>query len=88
MVRYMVAASVAFAMISGVALAEPAGSVTTVTRTDQGKTISKRFINHRGDLVTKRKVVRNGIAGTTVSRSRTITNGDGDSVTRTRTTIR
>jgi hypothetical protein len=68
MLRYAIAASVALAMVSGVALAEPVGS-TTVRQNDRGTAITKHFVNHRGEMVTKRKII--GVNGGVV-RSRTV----------------
>lgn len=74
MLRSVVAASAALMLVSGVALAEPVGgSTTTITRTDHGKVIAKRYMNHRGEMVTKRKVINEGLSGSSVSRSRTVT---------------
>lgn len=70
MLRNLIVASAALAMLSGVALAD---SVTTVRESDHGKVVTKRFTNDQGQVVTKRKVVRNGIAGSSVSRSHTVT---------------
>ena len=75
-------------MISGVALAEAMGGVTTTVRkSDHGTVVTKRFMNHRSDMVTKHKVINNGYSGSSVTRSRTVTDPmTGSSVTRTRTT--
>jgi hypothetical protein len=75
-------------MISGVALAEPAGqSTTTVRQSDHGTVVTKRYMNHHGAMVTKRKVINNGIVGSSVSRSRTVTDPmTGTSYTRTHIT--
>jgi hypothetical protein len=87
MLRHVIIASAALAMISGVALAEPAGnSVITVHRSPHGKVVTKRHVNHRGELVTKRKVVKQGLTGSSVSRSRTVIDpatGSRRTVTRT-----
>lgn len=80
MLRYAIAASVVMAMVSGVALAEPVGP-TTVRQNDRGTAITKHFINHRGEMVTKRKVIGdNGVI-----RSRTVHDPMSGTVTRTRT---
>ena len=74
MLRYAIVASAALAMVSGVALAEPVGtSETTVHESPHGKVVTNRHVNHRGELVTKRKAVKNGLTGSTVSKSRTVT---------------
>jgi hypothetical protein len=90
MLRHVIVASAALAMVSGVALAEPVGtSVTTVHKSGHGKVVTKRHMNHRGEMVTKRKVVKNGLTGSSVSKSRTVTDpatGSSRTVTRTRTT--
>ena len=72
MVRYLVAAAAMIAVVGGTAVAEPYGAVEkTIKRSDHGAVISKRYMNHRGEMVTKRKVITHGIAGSSVSRSRT-----------------
>ena len=87
MLRHVIAVSAALALISGVALAEPVGeSTTTVKRSDHGAVVTKRFMNHRGEMVTKRKVITHGIAGSSVNRSRTVTDPSGTSYTRSHTT--
>ncbi|MGE5270376.1 MAG: hypothetical protein ACM3JG_11970 [Thiohalocapsa sp.] len=88
MVRYLVAAAGVLALVSGVALAEPIEGTKTVTihKTPHGKIVSKRYMNHRGQVVTKRKHIREGFYGSSVSRSKTVTDpAAGTSVT-TRTT--
>lgn len=82
MLRYAVAAATALAMVSGAALATPVGPVqTTVKQSDQGTKMTKRFINHRGDMVTKRKL----ISGNGMIRSTTVRNSmTGERSTRTR----
>jgi hypothetical protein len=81
MLRHAIAASVALAMVSGVALAEPAGPTTT-RQNDRGTAITKHFINHRGEMVTKRKLI--GANGGVV-RSRTVHNPMTGTITHTRT---
>ena len=81
MLRHAIAASVALVMVSGVALAEPVGP-TTVRQNDRGTAISKHFINHRGEMVTKRKFI--GANGNVV-RSRTVRDPMSGTVTHTRT---
>ena len=84
MVRYLLTAASVLALVSGVALAEPIEGTKTVTihKSPYGKVVTKRFINHRGMLVTKRKI-NNGFFGSSV-RSKTVTEpGAGESMTRT-----
>jgi hypothetical protein len=82
MLRYALAASAALAMVSGVALAEPVGpAMTTIHQSDHGTSITKRFINHRGEMVTKRKLIN----GNETVRSRTVHDPVSGTVTRTRT---
>ena len=84
MVRYLITAATALVLVSGVAMAEPMDGSKTVTirNTPTGKVITKRFVNHRGMLVTKKKRINDGFYGSSVSRSKTITNpGAGESVT-------
>ena len=90
MVRYLLTAASVLALVSGVAMAEPIDGTKTVTihKSPYGKTVSKRFINHRGMLVTKKKVFHDGFSGGSVTRSRTVTDPSaGGSFTRSNTTI-
>ena len=90
MVRYLLTAASVLALCSGVALAEPmdSGKTVTIHKTPYGKTITKRYFNHRGMLVTKRKSVHEGLSGSSVTRDKTITDpAAGGSVTRSTTTI-
>lgn len=85
MVRYLITAVTALALVSGVAIAEPMDGSKTVTirNTPTGKVVTKRFVNHRGMLVTKKKRINDGFYGSSVTRSKTVTEpGAGDSVTR------
>ena len=69
MLRYAIAVSAALAMVSGAAMAEPIGpSTTTMKQTDQGTSITKRYVNHRGDMVTRHKT----ISGNMITRSKTV----------------
>ena len=87
MLRYAIVASAALAMVSGVALAEPVGTSETTVHESHGKVVTNRHVNHRGELVTKRKAVKNGLTGSTVSKSRTVTDPvTGSSRTESRTT--
>lgn len=67
MVRYALAAAAALVLVAGVASAEPVGP-TTIRQTDHGTMIKKHYINHRGEMVTKREMIN----GNTVVRSRTV----------------
>ena len=90
MVRYLLTAASVLALCSGVALAEPIEGTKTVTihNSPYGKVVTKRFVNHRGMLVTKKKMFHEGFAGSTVTRSKTITDpAAGESVTKRSTTI-
>ena len=80
MLRYAVAAAAAVFLVSGVASAEPIGP-TTIRQTDHGTLVKKHFINHRGEMVTKRKLIN----GNMVTRSRTVHDPDTGVVTRSRT---
>ncbi len=81
MLRYTIAAAAALVVAAGVASAEPVGS-TTIRQTDHGTMIKKHYINHRGQMVTKREMVR----GNTVTRSRTVHDPmSGATYTRSRT---
>jgi hypothetical protein len=70
------------ALVSGVALAEPVEGTKSVTirHTPYGKVVHKRFMNHRGQIVSK-KIMRNGISGSTMKRKTVTEPGAGDSVT-------
>jgi hypothetical protein len=67
MLRYAIAASAALMLVAGAASAEPVGP-TTIRQTDHGTMIKKHYINHRGEMVTKRTFVN----GNTVMQSRTV----------------
>ena len=70
--------------MSGAALAEfdESGSKTiTIHRSgpyDMGgnKTITKRYVNRHGNMVTKSKTYSNGFSGSSMSRTRTVTDPD------------
>ncbi|HMH71364.1 MAG TPA: hypothetical protein VK554_03540 [Bradyrhizobium sp.] len=90
MLRYLLTAASVFALCSSVALAEPVDGTKTVTiqKSPYGKTVTKRFMNHRGMLVTKSKTFHDGFSGSSVTRSKTITDPEaGGTVTRSRTII-
>lgn len=83
-------------MMTNFTLAKTAavGSTTTkvVTKTSPDgigykKKVVKRHVNHRGNVVMKKKVYRDGMSGSSVTRSRTIHPGAG-STTTTRTIVR
>ena len=74
MLRHMIIASAALAMISGAAMADPFHTtVTTVHKSAHGKVVTKQHRNFHGQLVTKRKAVNNGLTGSSVSKSKTVT---------------
>ena len=90
MVRYLLTAASVLALCSGVALAEPADGTKTVTihKSPYGKTVTKRYINHRGMMVTKKKTFHNdGFSGGSVTRSRTVTEPGAGGITHSTTTI-
>jgi hypothetical protein len=84
MVRHLLASASVLVMISGVASAEidESGSKTiTITRPvphDMGvhRTITKRYVNHHGNVVTKSKTYSDGFSGSSVSRTKTVTDPD------------
>jgi hypothetical protein len=81
MVRHLLTAASVLVMISGVASAEidESGSKTiTITRPvphdmRANRTITKRYVNHHGNVVTKSKTYSDGFSGSSVSRTRTVT---------------
>ena len=97
MVRHVLTAASVFAMLSGVALAATPydASNTTVITTRAGphaglgyhKSITKRYINHHGKLVTKSKTYSDGFSGGSVTRSKTVTDpAAGGTITKSQTT--
>jgi len=84
MVRHLLAAASVLVLMSGAALAEfdESGSKTiTIHRSgpyDMGgnKTITKRYVNRHGNMVTKSKTYSNGFSGSSMSRTRTVTDPD------------
>ena len=87
MVRYLITAAGALAMLSGVALAQD--STTTITRGPDGfsKTTTEKHLNANGDVVTDKKTVKENGYGSSMSDTKTFTDPTtGDTVTRTRTT--
>lgn len=87
MVRHLVAAAGALALMSSMALAE-----TTVITTAPGyvaphkTTIVKHRVNRYGQLVTVKKVHRDGFYGSSNTRVRTVTDPATGVTTKTRTT--
>jgi hypothetical protein len=81
MVRHLLTVASVLVLMSGAALAEmdESGSKTiTITRPtphDMGanKTITKRYVNRHGNVVTKSKTYSDGFSGSSVSRTRTVT---------------
>ena len=94
MVRHLLAAASVLTLISGAALAQTydSGSKTiTIHRSgpnDMGshRTITKRYINQHGKMVTKSKTYSDGFSGSSVSRSKTVTDPE-TGMSKTRTTI-
>jgi hypothetical protein len=90
MMRYVVVAAGAIAMMSSVAMAE-----TTVVKTSPGymaphKTtvVKKQRVNRYGQLVTVKKVHRDGFSGSSSTRVRSVTDPATGVTTKTRTTVR
>jgi hypothetical protein len=94
MVRYLLASASVLVMISGAAMAEidESGSKTiTITRPapramGANKTITKRYVNHHGNVVTKSKTFSDGFSGSSMSRTRTVTDPE-TGMSKSRTTI-
>ena len=88
MMRYVVAAAGALAMMSGLAMAE-----TTVVRTSPGyvapaphkTTVVKKRVNRYGQVVTVKKTHRDGFYGSSTSRTRSVTDPATGVTTKTRT---
>jgi hypothetical protein len=84
MVRYLLVSASVLVMISGAAMAEidESGSKTvTITRPaphemGANKTITKRYVNPNGKVVTKSKTYSDGFSGSSVSRTRTVVDPD------------
>jgi hypothetical protein len=97
MVRYVLTAVGALAIMSGVAFADSdaiSGSkTTTITPAaphgmEYHKSIVKHHVNRYGNLVTKKKTYTKGLSGSSMTRSRTWSDPDaGGTVTKSRTTI-
>jgi hypothetical protein len=97
MVRHVLTAASVFAMLSGVALAATPydASNTTVTTTRAAphhgfgyhRMMTKRYVNHHGNMVTKSKTVSDGFSGGSVTRSKTVTDpAAGGTITKSQTT--
>ena len=97
MLRYVLTAAGVLALVSSAALAESyydGSKSVTITRhaspefgpTAPNRTITKRYINHRGMMVTKSKSIRDGFSGSSVSRTKTV-HDPVTGETRTRTMI-
>ena len=88
MMRYVVAAAGALAMMSSLAMAE----TTTIVRTSPGyvapvphkTTVVKKRVDRYGRVITVKKSRNDGYSGSSVSRTRTVTN-PYTGVTRSRT---
>jgi len=89
MVRYLLTAASVFALMSGVALAQgdDYGSKTvTIHKSPYGKTVTKRYLNHHGNIVTKSKTFHDGFSGGSMTRSKTVTDPEsGATITRSHT---
>jgi hypothetical protein len=73
MLRYAIIGSAALAMISGTAVANPFHQTTMVHKTAHGTVVTKKHKSLFGKLVTKRKITQNTMSGSSVSRSKTVT---------------
>jgi len=84
MVRYLLTAASVLMMISGAAFAEmdESGSklitVSPPAPHDMGakRTVTKRYVNRHGNMVTKSKTYSDGFSGSSVSRTRIVTDPD------------
>jgi hypothetical protein len=82
MLRYLLTAASVMTLVSGAAMAQTVvethvGGPKTVAIAPapgaaQHRTITKRYINHRGMMVTKRKTIHEGFAGSSVERTKTV----------------
>jgi hypothetical protein len=73
MLRHAIVATAALAMISGTAVANPFHSRTTVHKTAHGTVETNQHKSLFGKLVTKRKSTQNTMSGSSVSKSKTVT---------------
>jgi len=88
MMRYVVVAAGALAMMSGLAMAE-----TTVVRTSpeymaaapHKTTVVKKRVNRYGQVVTVKRTHRDGFYGSSTSRTRSVTDPATGVTTKTRT---
>ena len=92
-VRYILAAAGALALMSNVSFAQTDSTKTIVMKTapngtGYSKSITKRHVDRYGNLVIKRKTYTNGLSGSSVNRSETITHQDGGTTTKSTMTVR
>ena len=88
MVRYVLTAASALALMSGVALANtdayatksvtvhrgaPHATVYSTNAPRHKAKVTKRYVNHRGKIVTKSKTFNDGFSGSSVTRQKTVT---------------
>jgi len=99
MVRYLLTAASALALMSGAALAQtdsystrnvtvhrdsPHATVYSRHAPRNNTTVTKRYVNQRGKVVTKSKTFHDGFSGSSVTRQKTVTDPmTGTSRTRT-----
>jgi hypothetical protein len=99
MVRYLLTAAGALALMSGAALAQtdnystksvtvhrgaPHSTVYSTHAPRHNRTVTKRYVNQRGKVVTKSKTFHDGFSGSSVTRQKTVTDPTtGTSRTRT-----
>ncbi len=84
MVGHLLTAASVLVLISGAALAQnyESGSKTiTIHRSGPDsmgadRTITKRYVNRHGNMVTKKKTFSDGFSGSSVSRTKTVTDPD------------
>ena len=84
MVRHLLTAVSVLVLMSGVALAESdysSSKLITVSPSaphemGANRTITKRYVNRHGNMVTKKKTYSDGFSGSSVSRTRTVTDPD------------
>lgn len=98
MIRYVLTAAAVAALLSGAAVAQPmsddVGSKTVITRgapdgTGMKRTVIKRHVNRYGELVTKHKTIREGLSGSSVTKTRRATDPlTGETTIRSRTELR
>jgi len=84
MIRHLLAAASVLVLMSGAAFAENddlGSKMITIHRsgphdTGANRTITKRYVNRHGNMVTKSKTYSDGFSGSSVSRTRTVTDPD------------